>query len=501
MLQQLENLSSDRFSLGGSSCFDVPGIVFFSHPQLNIQFDYHSLDYHSLDYHGFVEPEFNSTTINLNKSNSLNHSANNRFQICEPPPTPLADPVKTTVVPTTFSIYVYKDTETKEAYSIYYPLHRLVNANVENNQDSLTQKTQINQDISATRGDALISNLTPENPALENPSPEMINSGSYLSQIGILSILFLLIAIGFNQWLAIRNGTGPSVLTLKSSSNSPPIDLNRATIKELQQVPGIGKSTAEKIDNYRKMVGHIQSVNELQNISGLGAVTVERLKLYFFVAQLNKEDNKEVDEDSLSTPSTQSASSASGPAKRKSPLFSAHSPPTEKYTENDSIQEDLIKTLPNRSDPTYSISETALTGQRLESPIIKRPPNSKFPQKKQSLPNSLSQNKIETQQGGSSNLTKQNSIAENDTKNNPSSKANPASRKKKAVPGKPIDLNTATILELQQLPGIGPITAQKIIEERAKRLFDSVEDLHRVKGIGAKKIAQLRPYVEITSRN
>jgi competence protein ComEA len=53
-----------------------------------------------------------------------------------------------------------------------------------------------------------------------------------------------------------------------------------------------------------------------------------------------------------------------------------------------------------------------------------------------------------------------------------------------------VDLNTADVQQLQQIKGIGPRTAELILEERQRGgPFDSLQDLaDRVKGIGAKKI-------------
>lgn len=60
-----------------------------------------------------------------------------------------------------------------------------------------------------------------------------------------------------------------------------------------------------------------------------------------------------------------------------------------------------------------------------------------------------------------------------------------------------IDINRATSEELQRLPGIGPKLSQRILDERAKRLFRSVDELRRVPGIGPKTLEKLRPYVTV----
>jgi len=68
-------------------------------------------------------------------------------------------------------------------------------------------------------------------------------------------------------------------------------------------------------------------------------------------------------------------------------------------------------------------------------------------------------------------------------------------RKNKATPAEPIDVNHAKAVDLQRLPGIGPTLSQRIVEARAKQLFRSVEDLRRVRGIGAKTLERVRPHI------
>src|SRR5215208_12311 len=66
------------------------------------------------------------------------------------------------------------------------------------------------------------------------------------------------------------------------------------------------------------------------------------------------------------------------------------------------------------------------------------------------------------------------------------------------VPGVPLDLNTATVEQLDELDGIGPATAQQIVEYReAHGGFGSVEELDQVPGIGETRLAALRDKVRV----
>ena len=68
----------------------------------------------------------------------------------------------------------------------------------------------------------------------------------------------------------------------------------------------------------------------------------------------------------------------------------------------------------------------------------------------------------------------------------------------KSPPAQPINLNTATIAQLETLPGIGPNTAKSIIDFRNRSgPFQRIEDLLAIKGISKSKLEKLRPYVTV----
>ncbi len=67
----------------------------------------------------------------------------------------------------------------------------------------------------------------------------------------------------------------------------------------------------------------------------------------------------------------------------------------------------------------------------------------------------------------------------------------------KEAPG-PVDLNRATLEQLEELPGIGPSIGQAIIDHRdSNGPFRSVDDLLDVRGVGPARLEQLRPLVKV----
>ena len=66
--------------------------------------------------------------------------------------------------------------------------------------------------------------------------------------------------------------------SVKKITTDNPLDINRATIAQLDTLPGIGPVTAQRIIDYRTKVGRINSVDELKKISGLGGTKFEEIK-------------------------------------------------------------------------------------------------------------------------------------------------------------------------------------------------------------------------------
>jgi competence protein ComEA len=62
------------------------------------------------------------------------------------------------------------------------------------------------------------------------------------------------------------------------SSPSAPLDLNSSTLEQLENLPGIGPVTAQKILDYRQQHGAFHSVTELQGVPGIGPAHMAQLK-------------------------------------------------------------------------------------------------------------------------------------------------------------------------------------------------------------------------------
>ena len=71
--------------------------------------------------------------------------------------------------------------------------------------------------------------------------------------------------------------------TASLTSKDKKVNLNKASLKELKQVKGLGGKRAQDIIDHREANGKFKSVDELKKVSGIGAKTIEKLKDYVTV--------------------------------------------------------------------------------------------------------------------------------------------------------------------------------------------------------------------------
>ena len=97
-------------------------------------------------------------------------------------------------------------------------------------------------------------------------------------------VIAVLVALGLSVATVSAQGNSQRASASSAASASAPINLNTATVAQLETLPGIGKSTAERILEYRQKNGSFKKVEDLMNVRGVGEKSFLKLKPLVTVA-------------------------------------------------------------------------------------------------------------------------------------------------------------------------------------------------------------------------
>jgi competence protein ComEA len=91
----------------------------------------------------------------------------------------------------------------------------------------------------------------------------------------IAIVIATLIASPSSAWAQAAKGRGAAKA---NATATDPINLNAATAAQLQTLPGVGASAAQRILDYRQKNGSFKKIEELMNVKGIGEKSFLKLK-------------------------------------------------------------------------------------------------------------------------------------------------------------------------------------------------------------------------------
>ncbi len=219
-----------------------------------------------------------------------------------------------------------------------------------------------------------------------------------------------------------------------------PLDINFADVSELVMVKGIGEITARNIVDYRNRYGYFYSLEELTRVDGIGEKKLEALSGYIYI------DTDRLPE---TLPAVSEALSAEEEVVTAAPVTEdiAEETVTAAVTEKEDIpEEELVTGIDENEFADWTETENFWDWLKTSKTTV-----------------SLTETESETEY----------------------------------FPVFPLELNSASALDLTYINDIGKATADKIVEYARTVGFMSVDDLLNVNGIGKSKLEMIRPYVYV----
>jgi competence protein ComEA len=278
----------------------------------------------------------------------------------------------------------------------------------------------------------------------------------------LAALVFLFVDPAFAQTTKKKAPTKPEPTKTepaKTATADGKININTANIAELDTLNGIGEATAKKIIEYREANGPFKTIDDLTKVSGIGPKTLEKFR------DLITTGDGTVAPPSTNTKTTTPAVAASTEAKIN--INTANLSELNKLNGVGDVTAKKIIEYREKNGPFKTIDDVSkVTGVG---------------------PKTFEKFKSQITIDGS---TKAPEITTPTPSKDPAPVAVSSSNK--------ININTASIAELNKLNGVGDVTAKRIIEYRdANGPFKSIEDLGKVNGIGPKTLEKFRDQVTL----
>jgi competence protein ComEA len=279
------------------------------------------------------------------------------------------------------------------------------------------------------------------------------------------------------------------------------VDVNSADVKTLELLPGIGPTLAQRIVEGRPY----QSLADLGKVKGMSQAKLDGIKddIKFGSAAAAKTTSKRTKADKPSAAAGTSAPQKSTPTAAKKTLLDVNSSDVTALETlpgiGPTLAERIVEGRPYKTladlGKVKGMSQSRLDGIKDEITFGRAPATSKQITKKTTA--RPAETAVE------SKPAPQIPSATVEPKSTEKSEATPLTPTGRTAanlaPGERININKATVEELDGLPGIGPVKAQAIIDYRNQNgPFKTIEDIENVKGIKSGEFSKISDLIKIS---